>query len=249
MNTGLKMALMRDKTQHNDDREHERGYDGGNGMHYPVPWPPYGGDPGREMNDRDRMPVEGRRYRDERGRYTDRPTRRRAEHEDDRGMRYGEYENGPEMRRIGFERDPWEMGMHYGKSHEMQNDEEYGGNIIPMHRNGEKRGMPQPITRQRAVEWVGMMKSSDPAKPQGGRWSMEEVKPYAQRVGIPTEGQEFFEFFAIMNAMYSDYFEVAKKYNMQNNPAYFADLAKAWLHDEDAVEDKAAMYYECIVKH
>lgn len=256
MNTGLKMTLLNNKAkeeQERRERELERGMPG--------------------IDDR-YMPPEDRRYRDERGRYTSRPNRRRSEYDDGMSMRY-DGENGTEMRRIGFEREPWEERERERERERMPRGE-YGGNIIPMRkpyteddedeeelrkskkaqrvRAGGTFWMDSPpdtheMTKESARAWVASMHGSDPAKPKGGKWSMEDVKPYAQRMGIPTEGVEFYEFFAIMNAMYSDYFEVAKKYNLQNNPAFFADMAKAWLHDEDAVENKAAMYYDCIVKH
>jgi hypothetical protein len=49
------------------------------------------------------------------------------------------------------------------------------------------------------------------------------------------------------NALYSDYYAVAKKYNMLN-PDFFADMAMAFINDQDAVKNKAAVYYECIVE-
>jgi hypothetical protein len=105
------------------------------------------------------------------------------------------------------------------------------------------------LTMEQAREWVASMVGSDPAKPKGGKWSPEEVKPFAQRLGFATDGDMFPAFYAIMNAMYSDYYDVARKYNMQNNPTFFAVMAASWLHDDDAVEDKAEAYWEYIVKH
>lgn len=105
------------------------------------------------------------------------------------------------------------------------------------------------MTMEQAREWVASMVGSDPAKPKGGKWSPEEVKPFAQRLGFATDGDMFPAFYAVMNAMYSDYYDVARKYNMQNNPTFFADMAASWLHDDDAVEDKAEAYWEYIVKH
>ena len=64
---------------------------------------------------------------------------------------------------------------------------------------------------------------------------------------MPTEGERFWEFYAVMNAMYSDYYPVAKKYNVLS-PDFFADLSMAFINDKDAMENKAAMYYECIVE-
>jgi hypothetical protein len=51
-----------------------------------------------------------------------------------------------------------------------------------------------------------------------------------------------------MNALYSDYYGVAKKYNMLT-PEFFADMSMAFINDKDAVPNKVAMYYECIVEH
>lgn len=107
---------------------------------------------------------------------------------------------------------------------------------------------PQGMTRQKAEKWIAGMANEDPARPEGGKWTLEQVKPYAQKHGIPTEGKKLYEFYAVMNAMYSDYSEVAKKYNAAT-PDFFAELAKAFIQDKDAVPDKVERYYETIVKH
>jgi hypothetical protein len=52
-----------------------------------------------------------------------------------------------------------------------------------------------------------------------------------------------------MNMMYADYCSVAKKYGV-DRPEYYADLAKAFLHDKDykgTPEEKLWYYYNCIV--
>jgi hypothetical protein len=81
----------------------------------------------------------------------------------------------------------------------------------------------------------------------GGRWSMEELKPMAQKFGIKPDSDEFVEFYAMTNAMYSDYCEVAKKFNI-TSPEFYGMMAKAWMDDKDALPDKTALYYEYIVK-
>jgi hypothetical protein len=48
--------------------------------------------------------------------------------------------------------------------------------------------------------------------------------------------------------MASDYGKVAKKYGV-DKADFYADLAKAWLDDKDAVPGKAMIYYDCIVQH
>lgn len=95
-----------------------------------------------------------------------------------------------------------------------------------------------------AHEWTKAMKNEDGSK--GPHWTKEQTKLFMKQVGASEV--EPIEFFAVMNAMYSDYCKVAKKYGV-DKPEYYAELAKAWLEDKDAVEGKAKMYYKCIVEH
>ena len=118
--------------------------------------------------------------------------------------------------------------------------------VIKEHMEGEEEGEGH-LTQEKAVRWVNSMVSADPAAPHGGKWTMEQVKPVAQKYGVPTEGERFWEFWAVMNALYSDYYGVASKYGMLN-PDFFADMAMSWINDRDAVRNKAAEYYEHIVR-
>ena len=103
------------------------------------------------------------------------------------------------------------------------------------------------LTREQAIEWVSGMHGEDPAVPSGGKWTPEQVKPYAQKQGVKPDGEPGLEFWAVMNAMYSDYYDVAKRYNVAS-PDFFADMAKAFLTDKDALEGKAERYYKSIVR-
>ena len=172
----------------------------------------------------------------------------------------GGYEgDAPQDRRMGFGEQPMDnydtemrrrrrdgTFMHYGGGGEEMNEPIRFGGMVAMN-GGGRGGHHHKMTREMAEEWVESMEGSDPAKPSGGKWTMEQVKPIAQKYGVPTEGEKFYEFWAVMNAMYSDYYPVAKKYNVLT-PDYFADLAMAFINDKDAVEGKTAMYYECIVE-
>lgn len=165
----------------------------------------------------------------------------------------------PMDRRMGFgEDDPVDYGremrrrrradgtfMHYGGSEDEDDEPIRFGGMVAM--RGGKDKSHQKMTRETAEEWVESMESDDPAKPHGGKWTMEQVKPIAQKYGVPTEGERFWEFWAVMNAMYSDYYVVAKKYNALN-PDFFADMAMAFINDKDAVKNKSMIYYDCIVE-
>lgn len=102
------------------------------------------------------------------------------------------------------------------------------------------------LTREMSEKWVESLESDDPAKPRGAKWTTDQVKPIAQKYGIATDGDKLYEFWAVMNALYCDYYAVAKKYNVLNAD-FFADMAMAFIHDKDAVDGKAAAYYKHIV--
>lgn len=123
--------------------------------------------------------------------------------------------------------------------------EDEDGNYIFSGRLGE-RTMPQHMTRETAEEWTRRMRNEDGTT--GPHWSMEQVKQLREQ---KKELQDFdlADVYAVLNMMYSDYCEVAKKFNV-NNMDFYVCMAKAWLNDEDAGAGKAktAIYYECIAK-
>ncbi len=55
------------------------------------------------------------------------------------------------------------------------------------------------------------------------------------------------EFWIAMNMMYSDYYLVAKKFNM-NTPDFYAEMAKAFLDDKDVQDNKLMNYFSYVVK-
>lgn len=97
------------------------------------------------------------------------------------------------------------------------------------------------LPRHMAEEWVHGLKD-------GGKWrNPSDVKMLAQRAGVSGE-DALTEFWAVINATYSDVCKVAKKYNVDRSD-FYADLAKAlFLEDEDAMPGKPMLYYEHLVK-
>lgn len=199
-------------------------------------WPYYGdGEPEARFRDR-----QGREHYDN-GRY--------APENHGGGNRGGElrypywppiYEReAPEMNQIGFD-------ISGNSRHEMEPPR---GDEMSRRRGREpQRGMAEhrrvpEFDMETAREWVESMKGEDGKS--GEHWTMEQLKPIMQQRGIDAKPEEFW---AIMNALYSDYCKVAKKHNV-STVDFYADMAKAWIDDKDAVEDKVAAYYEYVVKH
>lgn len=140
---------------------------------------------------------------------------------------YDTYMSTQEMRPIGF-------GSDYDRSKSR--------NVIPIRPEYTAEGMPEHLTKQRAQEWVSGMKNSDGTN--GGHWTMDQTKQVMKQRGIDCNEADFY---AIMNAVYSDYSKVAKKYGL-DNVDFYADIAKAWLEDDDAEDGKAVRYFGSIVK-
>jgi len=105
------------------------------------------------------------------------------------------------------------------------------------------RSGTESFTRQTADEWMSRIKSSDGST--GPHWTYDQSKQVMEQRKINCDSAQFY---AALNAVYSDFGAVAKKHGV-SNIEFFADLAKAWLEDKDAVPDKAAAYYAYIVEH
>ena len=93
-----------------------------------------------------------------------------------------------------------------------------------------------------AQEWVNGMKNSDGTR--GPKWHIDQVEQLMKKKHIDCDP---IEFWAVMNSLYSDFGKVMKEFGFATADM-FAALAQAWLEDEDAVDDKAAAYFEHIVK-
>lgn len=93
-----------------------------------------------------------------------------------------------------------------------------------------------------AEEWMSSIKNADGTR--GPHWKMEQTEQLMERRKLDCDPVEFW---VAMNMMYSDYSKVARAHGV-NNVEFYADMAKAFLDDADAVEGKLLAYYECCVK-
>lgn len=170
--------------------------------------------------------------------------------------------NEPESRRRRDSRGRFRSEMDGGSGGEMH----YPGTVPPVyeeynqpqqigfsgHGGEPKKGLrmirggahqqDMELDEQTAHEWMENLQNEDGSK--GPHWTKEQTTQVMEKRGFDCNRLEWW---VAMNAMYSDYSKVAKKHNV-NNVDFYADLAKAWLHDADAVDEKAAAYYQFVVK-
>ena len=116
-----------------------------------------------------------------------------------------------------------------------------GGKQQKMMRGGAmSEGMK--LEREDAEEWVEMMENADGST--GGHWTMEQAKQILKQSG--EKEMDPVEFYAALNATYSDLCKFFRKYEI-NNMAAYVDFVKAfWFEDEDA-PDKVSKYYFGVV--
>ena len=102
----------------------------------------------------------------------------------------------------------------------------------------------KPLDKSTAHEWTKSMHNEDGST--GEHWSMDQTNSVLSKRGYNYDPVEWY---AVLNAMFSDYYPVAKKHGLAGSVDFYADMANAWLSDKDAVPDKAAVYFAKIVKH
>ena len=170
--------------------------------------------------------------------------------EPDMGMgRYEMEENGGRMGGEMEQRNPVGFAAHFdspGKSDASYQKMQEGNHMKGPSLLGRGGAMSQAIpkfNKRMAEEWTGKMQNEDGSK--GPHWRMDQVEQIMRQKNIQCEPAEFF---AVVNAMFSDYSEVAQKHGV-NKQDFYIDMAKAFLMDKDAVKDKVAAYYMYVVKH
>lgn len=107
---------------------------------------------------------------------------------------------------------------------------------------GRVMSMPRKLDEHTAREWMEGLQNEDGSK--GPHWTMEQTKQFAKQKGVQHDDLSWY---VAMNIMYSDYYAVAKKFNV-NNMDFYIGLAQAFLDDKDAAEGKLYSYYKHIVK-
>lgn len=128
-------------------------------------------------------------------------------------------ENHEGMPRIGFDSGEREMISFPQRGHEQMSNQRHDKHAV--------------------VEWVEGMKNVDESR--GARWTMEQTEQLRKQKGLEVDPVEFW---AAMNASYSDLSKLAQKYGM-NTMDFWVDYVMAfWFCDEDAGEHKVMRYYE-----
>lgn len=148
---------------------------------------------------------------------------------------------GERMNQIGF-RSGAEVDSNYRMEAGYQGIHETDHRASSL-RMGQAGSVPM-FTRETAEEWAHSMKNEDGTK--GPHWTMDQVKQVMAQKSVKADP---WEFYAALNAMYSDYAKVFKKYGVGDKLDFYIDMAQAFIEDQDAQPDKLARYFQFVVKH
>lgn len=98
--------------------------------------------------------------------------------------------------------------------------------------------------RETAIHWAEHMQNADGTV--GPHWTMDQTSVVGDASGAGHDIPHWV-FGVTMNMMYSDYYDVARKFGV-NVPEFYAELARAFLMDKDGPgpEEKLCAYYRCI---
>lgn len=99
----------------------------------------------------------------------------------------------------------------------------------------------EELSADMVMELAAKMENEDGS--HGPHWTMEQIKNVMAQKGITADPADFY---LAMNMMYSDYYNVAKRMNM-NNTEFYASMAKAFLDDKDGGKDKLMKYFRYVV--
>lgn len=103
---------------------------------------------------------------------------------------------------------------------------------------GEKKD--HVLTPEMANDWASEMENTDGSK--GAHWTIEQTTAVAEQNGVKFEHITATDWMVALNMIYSDYGKTLTDAGIAD-VAVFAELAKDFLFDEDAVKPKEKMYY------
>ncbi len=110
----------------------------------------------------------------------------------------------------------------------------------------EDRMAPTTFTLMDAQKWASYMANDDGT--MGPHWAMDQTTAVAESVGVKFEHIYDYDWWIVMNMMWSDYGKAAEKHGV-GTPEFFADLSRAFLFDKDGPgpAEKLAAYYHGVV--
>lgn len=100
-----------------------------------------------------------------------------------------------------------------------------------------KKAYGSTLSDSMCKAWVESIYGESP------KWTISQTTDLCERLGVTSNTMTKYEFWACTNAFYSDFYKLAKKYELENDPEFFGELVKEYFEDEDAHDKTPANYY------
>lgn len=96
------------------------------------------------------------------------------------------------------------------------------------------------LTHEQIKTWVNEMFNE---KSSGAKWTMQETTKVATEMAIPMKIIDAHDWWAAMNMIYSDMYDVAVMFNVDNTK-FYAECAKKFLFDVDTESPRGNLYHK-----
>ena len=112
-----------------------------------------------------------------------------------------------------------------------------------------KKAYGDTISRDLAEDVVKGFSITDGSERMNGeKWTMDQTTAVGSEIAIDFNKVPKINWYIVLNMMYSDFYNTAKKVEYEDDPKFYAYLAKDWLWDMDAPADKLFKYIFHVIK-
>ena len=107
-----------------------------------------------------------------------------------------------------------------------------------------KKAYGEHLTESICKSWVKSMAVTDGSdRTTGEKWSIDQTTEVGNKLQNNWNVINKWEWYAVMNAWYSDYYKTAKEFEVENEAEFFGMLAMDFFFDEDAKCKNPFNYY------
>ena len=107
-----------------------------------------------------------------------------------------------------------------------------------------KKAYGEHLTESICKSWVKSMKVTDGSERTGGeKWTYEQTCELGNKLQNNWAVINKWEWYAVVNAWYSDFFKTAKEFELENEADFFGMLVLDYFYDEDAKCKNPFNYY------
>lgn len=107
-----------------------------------------------------------------------------------------------------------------------------------------KKAYGEHLTESICKAWVKSMKVTDGSeRTTGEKWTYEQTCELGNKLQNNWTVINKWEWYAAVNAWYSDFYKTAKEFELENEPDFFGMLVMDYFYDEDAKNKNPFIYY------